>query len=283
MALGEHVMEMLGKSRVVVRDGKIVDASEPMVSYCPLFFKLRGIKNITKDEVIKNVEFRMKDFGLFTERRIVEDNQIYASFGASEIFSRCLKRGFLDAVVIAADCAGTVITNNPNLVQGLGGRLSGLVKTSPVKEVMKKIERAGGVVVDEDARICQVDGVKVAVNMGYKKIGVTLTDPEDAKLCRKIERQEGVKILKFAVHTTGVDLDGERILQFDLITLCASKKLRSAIGEFAKAQAGDKIPIVAVSNFGKEALLESAKEMDGILIKIEKLPHLGDDQPSPLV
>ena len=41
--MGRHVMEALGKSRVVMEDVKVVSVSEPKVKYCPLFKKYRGI------------------------------------------------------------------------------------------------------------------------------------------------------------------------------------------------------------------------------------------------
>lgn len=276
-------MELLGKSRAVVKEGRIVDVSEPKVSYCPLFKKLHGIERITKEEVIKNLSYRIESFGLFTAKRKILEEKVFATFGASEIFFSCLKSGFLDAVVIAADCAGTVVTSNPNLVQGLGGRISGLVKTSPVPEVIEKIEEEGGFVVSKNAEINQVNGVLFAVEKGFKKIGVTLTTPEEAKACREIEKDKAVRILKFAVHTTGVDWSLEEALYFDLITLCASKSLRERLKGVLKAQAGEAIPIVATSDFGKLALLERAKDLDGILIISKPLPYLGENQPRPLV
>jgi len=281
--LDEHVMELLGKARAVVRNGKVVEVSEPKVSYCPLFKKLHGIEKITREEVVKNLEYRIENFGLFTSKRRVLEDRVFATFGASEIFFSCLKSGFLDVVVIAADCAGTVVTNNPQLVQGLGGRISGLVKTSPVAEVIEKIEKNGGYVVNRDAEIDQIKGVLFAVEKGFKRIGVTLTSVEEAKSCAEIERKKGVMILKFAVHTTGVDWSVEDARAFDLITLCASKALRERLRGVVKAQAGEAIPIVALSDFGKLALLERAKDVDGILIIPKALPYLSENQPRPLL
>jgi hypothetical protein len=63
-----HIMEMAGKTRVVVKDGKVVEAGEPEVKWCPLFAKLRGVQNITPEEVKKNMEIRISDLGMFTVR-----------------------------------------------------------------------------------------------------------------------------------------------------------------------------------------------------------------------
>jgi len=42
-----HVMEALGKTRVVVENGKVVEVGEPQTEYCPIFDKVRGIKKFT--------------------------------------------------------------------------------------------------------------------------------------------------------------------------------------------------------------------------------------------
>jgi hypothetical protein len=34
-----HVMELFGKARVVIKDGKVVDVSEPIADWCPIFSK----------------------------------------------------------------------------------------------------------------------------------------------------------------------------------------------------------------------------------------------------
>jgi hypothetical protein len=62
--MSRHVIEALGKTRVVIEDGKVIEVGEPMVKYCPLFYKHRGIEEITPEIVRKNVEFRIKDFGM---------------------------------------------------------------------------------------------------------------------------------------------------------------------------------------------------------------------------
>ena len=281
--MDRHVMEALGKARVVVENGKVVEVSEPKIKYCPLFAKHRGIKEITKESIKENIEFRIKDFGLFTKDRIVEESRYIVPFGASEILMSALKRKVIDAAVIVADCAGTVITANPNLVQGLCGRISGIIETSPILEVIERIEKAGGVVLDKNtAEINQFKGVKKAIELGYRKIAVTVTNLEDAKRCKSLEDNE-VKILTFGVHTTGIEGSEEIADYFDLITACASKVLRDELKGKIKAQIGKTIPIFALSDFGKEVLLERAKDLDNVLITIENLPALSDNQPKPLI
>jgi hypothetical protein len=64
-----HIMEALGRAKVVVKNGKVVEVGEPLIKYCPLFAKHRNIKELNKETIRKNIEFRIKDFGLFTINR----------------------------------------------------------------------------------------------------------------------------------------------------------------------------------------------------------------------
>ncbi|MDQ1253581.1 MAG: hypothetical protein QG646_2753, partial [Euryarchaeota archaeon] len=109
-----HIMELLGKTRVVVKDGKVIEVGEPEVEWCPLFAKIRGIQRITPEEVKKNMEFRISDFGMFTDKRRLELED-FVGFGASEVMMTGLSRGLLDTTVTACEGAGTVISNNPIL------------------------------------------------------------------------------------------------------------------------------------------------------------------------
>jgi hypothetical protein len=66
---------------------------------CPLFAKLRGVQNITPEEVKKNMEIQISDLGMFTARRRLSDVDTYVAFGASEIMMSCLRNGFLETTV----------------------------------------------------------------------------------------------------------------------------------------------------------------------------------------
>lgn len=54
--MDEHVIEGLGKARIVVRDGKVVEVGEPMISYCPIF----GITPCGKDLIEERLKFTGK-------------------------------------------------------------------------------------------------------------------------------------------------------------------------------------------------------------------------------
>jgi hypothetical protein len=46
-------MEILGKTRVMVKDGKVIEAGQPQITWCPLWDKASGIKEITKETAIR--------------------------------------------------------------------------------------------------------------------------------------------------------------------------------------------------------------------------------------
>ncbi len=278
----EHVMETLGKARVVIRNGVVVEVSEPRLSYCPLFHHRRGIERIDTEIIRANIQQRIDDFGLFTERRDIEQDS-FVGFGTSEIFMTALKKGLLDAVVTVCEGAGTVVTSNPELVQGIGARLSGIVSTTPIPGLITRINAAGGAVLfPETAGIDQAAGVAWAVREGYRSIGVSLVSPEDAQHC-KAQSGEGVQVITFLVHTSGGVFTAEGLQDFDLVTACASRSLREVLEGYVLAQAGKSIPIFALSQIGKELLLERAKAVTTpIILHGAHVPQCGGSQPSPL-
>lgn len=280
-----HVMEILGKARVVVKDGKVVEVGEPQISWCPVFEKARGIREITREEVKKNMEFRIRDFGLFTDKRKLEMD-VFVGFGASEVMMTGLHKGLLDTTVTVCDGAGTVITNNPSLVQGMGARISGLVETEPIEATINGIADRGGIVLDPSgARIDPVDGVKRAAGLGYRNIAVTVVFPETAKELREIEREMGLNLMIIGAHVTGIDSEcaAELVKHLDIVTSCASRHIRENVRPLA--QVGTAVPLFAITQKGKELLLERAKEVESpILINTMPLPALPEHkQPRELV
>ena len=279
-----HIIELLGKTRVVIKDGKVIEVGQPVIEWCPIFAKVRGIQRITPEEVKKNIEFRMSDFGMFTDRRqlMLED---FVGFGASEVMMTGLNRGLLDTTVTACEGAGTVISNNPTLVQGMGGRMSGLVETEPIDGIIKGITERGGIVLDPSTAVIDpVAGVKKAAELGYKKIAVTVAFAETAKELRKLEAELGLDLIVIGVHVTGLCEEEARTLleNADITTSCASKCIR----DLAKplAQVGTAVPLFALTQKGKELVIERAKEVQSpILINTMSLPTLPENkQPREL-
>ncbi|AKB25065.1 putative methanogenesis marker protein 8 [Methanosarcina sp. MTP4] len=280
-----HIMELLGKTRVVVKDGKVVEVGEPEVDWCPLFAKIRGIQKITGEEAKKNMEFRIKDFGMFTDKRKLELED-FVGFGASEVMMTGLSRGLLDTTVTACDGAGTVISNNPTLVQGMGGRMSGLVETEPIDGIINGIQERGGIVLDPSTAVMDpVAGVKKAAELGYKKIAVTVAFADTAKKCRELEAELGLDLVVIAVHVTGLDREEAQALveNSDIATSCASKPVRDLVKPLA--QVGTAVPLFALTQKGKELVIERAKDIKTpLLINTMALPVLPEHkQPRDLI
>ena len=75
-----HIVEMMGKTRVVVNDGKIIEVGEPEIEWCPLIAKLSGIQKITSEEVERNVEYKIREYGMFTAKRQLLGHYTYVAF-----------------------------------------------------------------------------------------------------------------------------------------------------------------------------------------------------------
>jgi putative methanogenesis marker protein 8 len=281
MGKDRHVFETMGKTRVVVENGKVVEVAKPLLKYCPLWAKIRGITELNEKVIKENVEFRIQDFGMCTVDREVE-LEVFVGFGASETFMTALHRDLLDATVTVCEGAGTIITSNPALVQGIGARLSGVIETTPVEGIIKKIRDRGGEMLDPP-RIDQAAGLQMALELGYERVGVTVSTVADAEKCRAIRKRAVI----FGVHLTGISkTDAENFCEIaDLITACASPHIRERAKEKALLQAGTAIPIFALTPQGKELLLERAKEIeDTLLLNTTRLPVLPEEKrPEPLV
>lgn len=280
----EHILEAIGRSRIVIRNGIIVEIGEAKITECPLAKRFAyPVPRITQEAVKANIEHRMKAFGMCTSRRDVLDTREFVGFGATELLGFASNVGLIDAAVLACDGAGTVIVRKPALIQGVGGRMSGLVSTSPIKEVIQRIEENGGIVVDKiHAALDQFSGVKRAYEEGFKKVAVTVARPEVAVRIRK----EYPDAIIFGVHVTGLTEDEAKamVAVADLMTACASKSVRKVAGAKALLQAGVSVPIFAITKRGKEIILEKIRQTDEqILIKPTQLPALGEKQPDPLV
>jgi putative methanogenesis marker protein 8 len=216
------------------------------------------------------------------DRQVLSSGE-YVGFGASELISFGLSAGFFDAAVIACEGAGTVIAPAPELVQGIGGRMSGLVRTTPIPGVMAAIELNGGIVPFRDtAALDQAGGVRVAYASGFSKVAVTVALPGDA---REI-REECPSAFIIAVHTTGISPEeaAEFAATCDIVTACASRAVREVAGPRALLQAGSSIPVFAMTGQAKNLILDKIKGTSGqFLVTGAKLPFSGDTLPDPLV
>jgi len=128
--VGEHEFYCCG-ARVLIKDGEVRVLTEPRISYCPLHEAIYGTKTLDREAVKRTAEIKIKDLGFCCEDRIFDESSV-VPYGSSEIISVCMKKGLLDCAVSVCDGAGTVIADNAGLVQAIGARLTGIVRTSPV-------------------------------------------------------------------------------------------------------------------------------------------------------
>ncbi len=277
--MSEHIIEALGKSRITVKDGKVVDVTEPEVEYCPLFDHHRGIKKLTPDVIAKNIQFRIDDFGMCMPNRQLRMKD-FLSFGISEIMCTLLDENVIDSVVMVLEGCGTIIVTEPELVQGIGGRVSGLVKTSPIPELVAEIGEEN-IVYPETAEIDQIEGIKLAIEKGFKDIAVTITCASDADGIKRLQNENpDLNIYVFVVHTSKRSPEDARALfdVCDVATGCASKYIRE-IGEAESIKTvGQSIPIFARTENGKKFLEMRLEKIGG-----EKPKKDNPDLPYPLI
>jgi putative methanogenesis marker protein 8 len=231
------------------------------------------------------MEFRIEHHGMFSPRRKLEMG-IFVGFGASESMMTGILHGIIDGAVTVCDGAGTVVTANPQLVQGMGGYLSGLAETEPIPEVIEGIRaRNGHVLSPQDAKIDQLGGARWAASNGFARFAVTVADADTAERLRELEKESGVRIMIIGVHLTGIGPeDARRLLAAaDIVTGCASKHIREQVKPLV--QVGTAVPLFGLTKWGKDLLVERAKEVElPLLINTMQLPVLPEHkQPRPLV
>lgn len=272
----EHIIEAVGMTRIVIRNGIIVETGEPKIRTCPLAKRFANpVDPITGEAVAANITARIRRFGMCTRERRVLDKETFVLFGASELMNTGLRTGTLEAAIIACDGAGTVIVRSPEMVQGIGGRMSGLISTTPYPEVIARIEADGGIVINPDTGTMDaLAGLARAKEMGWTKVAVTIAGFQH-ELAEEI-RKNYPDALIIAVHTSSM-ASRENALRLahaaDLIFSCASKYVREAAASTALVQGGIGVPVFATSKAGKMLIMERLIETDQpLLIKNTRLP-----------
>ncbi len=265
---GEHEIYCCG-ARVRISEKGIEVLSEPMIEYCPLHEALYGTKRIDVEAVRKSVETKIAGFGFCCGNRVFNDELIVA-YGASEMMRVWLEKGLIDCAVIVCDGAGTVITSNGRLVQAIGARLTGIVRTSPIPEIIQKIRSEGGTVLDEkNAVIDQVGGVRKALDLGFRRAAVSVAGFQSKVISeiRRLEADVKADVLIFSVCNTCVgEADVRHIAKADVVCASASKMLREEIGKKALLQLGVTIPVYALTDKGKRLILAYLTEFKDRLV-----------------
>jgi putative methanogenesis marker protein 8 len=279
---GEHVIYCCG-ARVRVSERGVEVMSEPLIEYCPLHEAFYGTGQIDMEAVRKSVEMKIAGFGFCCENRAFDSEPIVA-YGASEMMRVWLEKKLVDCAVVVCEGAGTVITANGSLVQGIGARLTGIVKTSPIGEVIERIAADGGVVLDKtNARIDQFEGVQRAFDLGFKRVAVSVAGFQAKAISeiRDFEAAASLDVSVFSVCNTCVGkIDVKHIAKADIVCGSASKLLRTEIGSNALLQLGVTIPVYALTEKGKKLVLAYLAVFGNRLVvfRTNKLPYLAKDK-----
>ena len=268
----KHVIEALGKTEVVIENGKVTSVGDPLIDYCPIFDKIDNAKQLDKDFIKWNIEKRIREFGMCTANRVVKMPDMM-SFGISEILKTNKELDLIDCVVGVCEGAGTLLITDPEIIQGVGGRVSGLVSTTPIPEVIEKLG-VENVINPETAELNPVKGLEMAIEKGFKNIAITILPSKEI----------AVNVYIFVAHTTNAT-DEEVETAFknaDVITACASGRVRDYAEKEKVYYSGSKVPIFAITPKGREFL-------DNRLEKIGKAPTINDypldleKHPNPLI
>ena len=277
-----HVIEALGKAEVVIENGKITYIGEPVVDYCSIFDNGQHNGNLTKKFIKSNINKRIDEFGMCTPQRSI-DVEDTMSFGTSETLKTNMINGNVDCVVGACEGVGTLLIDDAELVQGVGGRVSALISTTPIDEVMDKVGREN-VLNPETAELNPLKGLEMAIERGYKNIAITIIPTEMVKDLRQHPKPEDVNIYIFVAHTTNVSKkEAEMLFDYaDVISGCSSINIRETAEERKPYYAGKKVPLYAVTENGKR-LLNERLEYIGYELCEKKYPQDFTQSPKPLI
>ncbi len=266
-------------AKVLVRDCEVEVLTEPAVISCPFVKATYKIDRIDRNAVKMIVEDKIRKFGYFCPNRLLKSD-LAVPFGSSEMISSVMNE-LIDCAVVVCDGAGSVIAWNPELVQGIGARMNGLLKTTPIPEVIDRIRKSGGEVLSEP-RIDQVSAVKEAIKMGFKRIAVTVIGPmaDEIGRLRDIERKEGIKLAIFSTCNTLVpEEDMEYLEMADIVCASASRSIIKRIGPKALMQLGIHIPVFILTKLGRKIALKYLETMKSpILISRARMPYIVEEK-----
>lgn len=278
----KHVIEALGKAEVVIENRKITYIGEPVVDYCSIFDNGQHNGDLTKEFIKSNINKRIEEFGMCTPQRSfdVEDTM---SFGTSETLKTNMINGNVDCVVGACEGVGTLLIDDADLVQGVGGRVSALISTTPIDEVIDNVGR-DNVLNPETAELNPLKGLEMAIERGYKNIAITIIPTEMVRDLRQYPKPENVNIFIFVAHTTNVSQkEAEMLFDYaDVISGCSSINIRETAEERKPYYAGKKVPLYAVTENGRK-LLNERLEYIGYELCEKMYPQDFTQSPKPLI
>ena len=298
-----HITRMFGSYILLKQEGtnlKAVRSTPIPIKYCPLMIKLlKEVSGVSSENIIRSInsqdiklqEKSMCDLinetvistGYFDTNRPLNSCEANVLFGASETMASAFESGIIDAAVIVSNNLGTIITTNPFNTQGAVKRMTGLFYTTTNKNIVDTaISEKIIPVFPYTGKIDQLEGVKQAIKLGYKKIAVSVA-ASDNYLLKEIKELEDSDIIiyKFGLCSTGIDLNTVTIMKdnADIVWSCASKYVKEVIEPNALAQVGIKIPVHIMTERGYkivknhlEKLNNNNEEFNVCLTKGEEKP-----------
>ncbi|WP_304125319.1 methanogenesis marker 8 protein [Methanosphaera cuniculi] len=282
MIKDKHVIEAIGRAKVTIENGKVTKVEQPEIDYCPIFNKYHKMEKITPEAIKKNIQYRIDDFGMCTPQRKVRLDDML-SVGISEILKTNKELGNIDVVVGACDGVGTLLMDDPEIIQGVGGRVSALVSTTPIPEV---IENVGieNVLDPKTASLDPIAGLKMALDKGYKKIAITILPSPLIKQIREMNLPDDVTIYILVAHTTSATEDEIKdVFEYaDIVSGCASEYVRKYAQKNKAYYYGDKVSMYATSEAGHK-LLDNRLRKTGKDLSINVYPQNDEDIPNPLL
>lgn len=277
-----HVIEALGKAEVIIENGMITSIGNPVVDYCSIFEKYQDNGNLTKDFIRNNINKRIREFGMCTSERSVRVDDVM-SFGTSETLRTNMNEGNVDCVVGACDGVGTLLMTDPDIVQGVGGRVSALISTTPIPEVIEKVGK-DNVLNPDTAELNPLKGLEMALQRGYKNIAVTVIPSPVVKNIREYPVDDDVNVYIFVAHTTGVSRsEAEMLFDYaDVISGCSSLYIREVAQERKPYYSGSKVPLYAVTDSGR-SMLDLRLKYVGKDLTTRDYPQDFSKSPKPLI
>ncbi len=279
-----HIIRLFS-SFVVISNKEVIKITNPLMTYCPLARQLyRHIpvpelpdKATIKRLIKQGIEEKIEQFGYYTAKRELERKKIAIPYGASEILMYALKKKVIDAAIVVCDGVGSVITKSPDVVQGIGARMNGLFYTTPISELMDRLEQMESHIPFKDASINQIKAAEDGARIGYKNFAVTVNGYMDERLksFQEIEAKYGVTITIFLICSTGVDEErADEVLKYaDVVWSCASEEIRKIVGPRAILQITRKIPVFVLTKKGLNAVSGYSSDMEIIRNLDSKKQH----------
>jgi putative methanogenesis marker protein 8 len=251
-------------SWVVVSEGRVVEVDRThALRRCPLQSMLSNA-DIETYALEKIGELKQ-----FTPEREVWRSSFAVPFGTSEMFMVALRKGTIDCAVTVCDGAGTVVTDVPEVAQGIGARMNGVFYTSPIPKVQEKL-RSHRCLLFDDARIDQLAGLRMAIEAGFSRIAVTVNGRLGQPLqdFRNLEKEAAVRVTIAAVCTTGIaqERTDEIVDGADLAWSCASCRVRET-SQRARLQITEGIPIFVYTDKGIEFLAAYSDESGAAILR----------------